>query len=430
MLFIDISNPNAISFTKGDSLSCTTTRKIYFTDKDTMPKKLPIGINNILSVRYELVNINILQKYPINNTFTPNVGHTYNQTTTAQPTATVDKYYYLPGVTSAPIINNNSTNNPIRSIRPEPYNTNYTLPANIFPFHCTTAIGAGMVAPPSVGGESALTEKEQIAEAMVVYPEFAEGAQWLEERKLYREMDKDTTLANESLILEEFYTDMTNEALGRLEALKKGEKEINDAPLFDYDAYKQKLEQLKTANEQVISIENQEQKEKQINALFYRTVEQGVDSLTEEEQNFVASLAYGCPLVDGEAVFLARAMHQLIDPAAHYNSKEICNNLGYYKTQRGNDDDVVMTDIIDNSYCALYPNPANTTAALNFVIGQNDRLTAKVIDILGREIYTATANSNIGSLVLPTDKWANGNYIIKCISIEGKEYSFKLIVQH
>lgn len=369
-----------------------------------------------------------------NNKFigTVNYAHTYRQTTIADTTKP-DKYFFSSTLNSGrPTINlSNVPNAECKPYSVEQY-LGITNPNNITLPYCAQQGSGHKTVVTTTDDEAAteLSEKEQIAEAMVVYPEFEEVVKWLEERKLYREISEDTTLADESIILDEFYNETTNAVLGKLEALKRGEKEISDAPLIDYDAYKQRLEQLKIANEQLMSQENHELREKQINELFYTTLAKEYTTLSAEQEQLIADLANGCPLIDGEAVYLARAMYAVLEPTAHFDSKTICNNQGYYKTAHANGDEDVVAGEIDNSYCALYPNPAHQQTAINYILQPEDRLTVKVYDVLGREIYKANTNSNMGSLTLPTDKWQNGNYLVKCISLLGKEFGYKLVVSH
>lgn len=362
---------------------------------------------------------------------TVGLAHTYRQTTLSDTTKP-DKYFFSSTLNSGrPTINLSNisgTNCKLLKVEDLP-NLN---PQNITVPYCAQQ-GSGhktVVTTDEENTPTELSEKEQIAEAMVVYPEFEEVVKWIEERKLYREISEDTTLADESIILDEFYNETTNAVMGKLEALKRGEKEISDAPLIDYDAYKQRLEQLKIANEQLISQENHELREKQINELFYTTLAKEYTTLSAEQEQLIADLANGCPLIDGEAVYLARAMYAVLEPTAHFDSKTICNNQGYYKTAHANGDEDVVAGEIDNTYCALYPNPAHQQTAVNFILQPEDRLTVKVFDALGRLVSTQSSNSNVGSMPIATDKLANGNYFVKAISLQGKEFGYKLVVSH
>jgi len=83
----------------------------------------------------------------------------------------------------------------------------------------------------------------------------------------------------------------------------------------------------------------------------------------------------------------------------------------------------------DPSYVTLYPNPAHDNLIIGFTHEIQGKVTVRIIDLMGREIYNQSFdNSNKEKLVISVPRMNSGLYIAN-VSGENFDYSSKLIIQ-
>lgn len=94
---------------------------------------------------------------------------------------------------------------------------------------------------------------------------------------------------------------------------------------------------------------------------------------------------------------------------------------------------IAMTDVKDaKQYRSLYlyPNPANGNVALNCEIQHATIAQIRVVDMTGKSVYTEsrTLQSGTNTIMLYTENWASGVYIVSLATSEGKFHN-RLVVR-
>jgi hypothetical protein len=182
--------------------------------------------------------------------------------------------------------------------------------------------------------------------------------------------------------------------------------------------------------------------EKQINTIYFTTIEYGTDALSEEDKLLTEYLAKSCPLNNGNAVFKARAIWQRFQPWVNYDDLSICNYSGANKTTgAGGPFDFVMDNLNNNNSTSsqvpannefanvaievkklnintpfsLLPNPAQSQITIKYKLEAWQ--TAKVIiyDAVGAELQSIELPNFVETLTTSLNNIANGTYTYKYI---------------
>jgi len=79
----------------------------------------------------------------------------------------------------------------------------------------------------------------------------------------------------------------------------------------------------------------------------------------------------------------------------------------------------------------MMPNPANQSTQV-FVANESDQIISniRVLDVNGREVYSATQNTDTQIATIPTQNLANGIYLCEIRSNDGSTELLKMIIQH
>lgn len=77
----------------------------------------------------------------------------------------------------------------------------------------------------------------------------------------------------------------------------------------------------------------------------------------------------------------------------------------------------------DVDYMFIAPNPNNGTFAINYITSQNQTVTVKLIDVLGREVYAQNSNVNNGfnAIDITTKDLNKGIYLVELNTENGKK---------
>lgn len=77
----------------------------------------------------------------------------------------------------------------------------------------------------------------------------------------------------------------------------------------------------------------------------------------------------------------------------------------------------------DVDYLFVAPNPNNGTFAINYITSQNQIITVKLIDVLGREVYTqnSSVNNGFNAIDITTKDLNKGIYLVELNSENGKK---------
>jgi hypothetical protein len=151
-------------------------------------------------------------------------------------------------------------------------------------------------------------------------------AKWLAEQRLYRGLDEDAILRASNTLLNTFYTEMHTEPTGYIQQTNRliGEM-LQPAVTIDTLTFANMLAQAQAVNEDNAGGEGYEDAENTINTLYFKSIQLGSQSYTTAEKQAIELLAKSCPLVNGTAVYKARALWQGFEPWINYDDLYICN---------------------------------------------------------------------------------------------------------
>ena len=81
--------------------------------------------------------------------------------------------------------------------------------------------------------------------------------------------------------------------------------------------------------------------------------------------------------------------------------------------------------------CTLYPNPSLFATTLKYELKKFKRnITIEAFDITGKKVYSQQTNALQGNIIIETQNWVNGIYIVKMQADGELILSTKLSVQH
>ena len=175
-----------------------------------------------------------------------------------------------------------------------------------------------------------------------------------------------------------------------------------------------------------------------MNQLYLNVLLRGRDTLNEEEQANIETLAFTCPYIGGNAVYRARVLHSMRHWGIHYDDLVICNGQGVYKngisklqeqlnqlanySNAGNQ--ATQRQIADDEVI-LYPNP--THDIVNILCTNAKRII--VYDLIGGCRLNKVLNYKTDVNSIETNSLPIGIYFYKVIKINGETFTGKLLIE-
>jgi hypothetical protein len=141
------------------------------------------------------------------------------------------------------------------------------------------------------------------------------------------------------------------------------------------------------------------------------------------------------------AVYKARMLYALYNPASMFDDITICNSIGLYKNGNGNglfDDEnnylkslKQKSSILANSenQFILYPNPASSIITIGYTLQPNEKGDVVVYDILGREQIIINLDYNINKVSVNISSLAQGIYSYKYVVNNVQKQAGKLLIE-
>jgi hypothetical protein len=130
---------------------------------------------------------------------------------------------------------------------------------------------------------------------------------------------------------------------------------------------------------------------------------------------------------DGNSTSLLK--YETIDPSpyfpiTYYRLKQVDLDGNYEYSQTIEISSISTSKLLVN---ALYPNPTSGESYLNFSLPKNQLVKVNVRDVSGKIIYTKEMEGlQSNSIVLPSDEWSNGMYLVQLISAFDGNVTIKL----
>ena len=156
--------------------------------------------------------------------------------------------------------------------------------------------------------------------------------------------------------------------------------------------------------------------EKIVNDIYLRTLAINDYSLTDQQVNDLEQIIYQCPSIGGEAVVKARILYELVNDHIFYDDDELCILQGV-SSRMAKPNKIREFD--------LFPNPSNSLVTLNYKIDKGDKGLLKIIDQLGRPIFTGNLTDENNQLIFDCSNYNQGLYIYQII-INGELQSSKI----
>lgn len=285
-------------------------------------------------------------------------------------------------------------------------------------------------------------EAIQIATNTKTYSEYPEIAHWMDAMKLYEQLKTDTSFRNCNDTLLSFYDSLDAEIISQINSTNdRLATLIASMQSQNYELYAQRMDEAINNNSNIVSETVQEANEHDINAIYLKVLLYGKDSLSDEDSIFIETLANQCPYIGGIAVYKARMLYALYNPASMFDDISICNNIGVYKNGGGDglfDDEnnylknlKPKQNILANSEhkFVLYPNPASTTITIAYQLQPNEKGNVIVYDLLGREQLKMDLDYNINKVSVNISSLPLGLYTYKYLVNNVQKQAGKLLIE-
>ena len=298
-----------------------------------------------------------------------------------------------------------------------------------------------------------------IANGDVIYHNYPIVGQWIDAKRLYTLLDKDTLLRNSDATLAAFYNTKYLQNIGRIhdadDALAAMLANINGNNIGDLYTI------ASDANEEIANGEAYEMNERTVNDWAMRIVINGMAALEPSEVIVLNTLANTCPYVNGTAVYKARVLNALLQPNATYNDRVLCIPTSQYKMSNGNNnlppnidiDSLNETLAIAKFGANLYPNkegsinivetettkqtigdayitPNPATNFINVYYNSATDATLEIYNILGETVTAVKLLKENSTHKLDIANVTNGIYTYKIITNNNKKTLGKLTICH
>jgi hypothetical protein len=276
-----------------------------------------------------------------------------------------------------------------------------------------------------------------IAQDSMLYSEFEQVAEWMDENELYAQLRMDTALLNSASILQQFYTDQYADATRYIVETDELISALVDSLTgLSATEYNNLLSQAELRNNDIVSAVQHEINERIINTIYFKYLRLGVEGLSSSEVESIESLAYQCPFVGGTAVYKARTLYNNYNPGAYYDDIEICNAVGVYKGGKSIFDlendllkQGLSSDHSDNSMLEIYPNPTSSSIRIKNLFSTFEQSAFILYDMTGRVVMKHQIPNGIFTFELDLGMLANGVYQLQ-IRTANTLQTRKIILEH
>lgn len=268
---------------------------------------------------------------------------------------------------------------------------------------------------------------QRIARDSIIYPEFQDGASWLDRRRLYFSLVNDSIIRALNPVLDSFYYAMSGSVFQTIDesdgdiAMLSDSTVLADSVLFD-----QYMQAALAAQQNFNTNELQEYNETIINPIYIKYHIYGIDSMTQEDSAAIATVALQCPFLGGAAVYKARGLYALFIPPMMYDDIDICNAAGVYKGGPGLHDEenatlMNMQPFVDQAedIVSVSPNPTTGNIIVTYQVPRGTTsIYIQIFDLYGRELTNKSLDPYGTSGNVELNNYANGIYYYR-FSVNG-----------
>jgi hypothetical protein len=190
------------------------------------------------------------------------------------------------------------------------------------------------------------------------------------------------------------------------------------AQLIDSLAFEQKINEAIMKNNTIVTTETWEENRKAMNELYLRTIARSQTTFSAAERQMIYSMAIRCPYSDGEAIYLARTMFNLIEPTAAFDDDEICNAAASFKKEQARKAKVQPLSV------TVSPNPASTEVDI-VIKGSQENMRLTITNNVGEVISQSEVNHYV---TIDVSQLPNGIYFLSFLPSSGDQITSKLII--
>jgi hypothetical protein len=173
-----------------------------------------------------------------------------------------------------------------------------------------------------------------------------------------------------------------------------------------------------------------EQNQQQLNSQLLNKLLNNNYGFTVSDVNTIASIANKCPLSDGNAVYQARTLLQIIkNQYMEFTDSCDADKPSVARLGKGTDNESDYVEVLPNNFL-LFPNPNN--GEFNVLYNLNDKQSAikvSLFDVAGKLVYQKELDTTTNFTSLNTIDLMNGIY--HCIITDAKDiqlYTNKLVI--
>ncbi len=299
------------------------------------------------------------------------------------------------------------------------------------PYSCPTNLAFTEV-------QNLVNEGYSVEEALAIvhdgreYVDYEEVAKWMEKQELLAQLAGDSAMTTSDTALQNFYNQQMQSNNGTLNTLETLFSQLADSTLAsDSTQYYQLLFTIDSINSSISSSNTLEQNMVTVNRYRLKWICGGIDSLSANEKDTLATLAKMCPFIGGTAVYRARSIYSEIEPT-DMNDVVICNAAGVYKNGSGAEDEDETIDpsllaALGDSHFKIYPNPASTQVTVDYSLNLEEQGELIFYDLLGREYMRTGLSATVNHVTLSTTHLPKGVYLCK-YAVNGLTRSTKKLV--
>ncbi|MBL0310525.1 MAG: T9SS type A sorting domain-containing protein [Bacteroidetes bacterium] len=248
---------------------------------------------------------------------------------------------------------------------------------------------------------------------------FEESGSWLTERDLFNRLDEDHSLLQSKDLYQEFYAAKSEQSIGQIKAYDMAVYQLtNPALVKDSLSFEAHWEEAVSKNNAIAASIQPEQNRKTVNDIYLHTVARGITSFSAEQEEILFRLASQCPYSDGDAVYMARSLYNIVNHSALFDDDKICNATATYKMEQAKKSTQSELSI------RVSPNPASDKVDI-VIKGSKEDLRMMVYNNLGEIVGNAVVNHYVE---FDVSNFTNGVYQVCFISPNGTVSSSRLVV--
>ena len=145
-----------------------------------------------------------------------------------------------------------------------------------------------------------------------------------------------------------------------------------------------------------------------INSIKLKSVGDGRFALTQEEVEALLAVAYLCPFTFGPAVYDARGLLTLINPAFNVDDEDVCEVESEERRASPN----LISQPSQQAY--LFPNPASSEINISLLHSENDNAVFEIYNFSGQSIIKGSVQSK-AKIRIDVSAIPSGIYYIRLI---------------